>query len=809
MYISEHMPDRIAEHFPLVPPYLAAVSHQPALFERLWQQTLVAFVHNPLPVLLREKLFAVFSAHQRIPCCQHYHLYTLLSLGLQVEACMSLLTAVPGEEEIKASLDRLAVQPAPLPGWPAPGDVLEEAFFWAALSCLLSPGLAGRARRELRRLLAGEQYDALFELLSFVRTCHLWIETYPERAREADEVARHRLAVLLGERYSKEEQARIWELLARLEVWPEETAEVQELEIYRSRLSAVLDAIGDGVLLYDRRGRLVYLNGVAQRWLPIIQPGAAHLGLALDAGHGASFPDAPLYRPLRRTLEEGHTIVGEQAIDVRVALENGEELVLNLSGVPVRGVQGRVIGAVLIMREVTARHCLEQRAHEALDALLAMAEALVQEPVPESPATEVEGFQVDAVMQRMVELTWQVLACRRVVILGLERDTERIQRIALTGATPQQEQRWREIVLSADLGEFLMPALMERLRAGESVLVDLEEPEFEHLRQRVESYIVRTILVIPMRLRERLIGVLTVDYGAEEHSYSAEELALAAAVARLATLVLEREQLLEERAEARASVLALRQANRRMDEFISFASHELRAPLTVLKANAQLIKRHLQKASVLGRGLDNEAAGGALRERLAAIPELLDRSIRQVDLLDRLVGDLLDFSRIQSATLQLVLKPQDLGQIVCDVVQAQQQVYPARDIRLSMEVSGPVLVNVDAVRIGQVLTNYIQNAIRYAPPERPIEVRLRLEDGWVRVLVRDEGPGLAPEIQERVWERFYRAPGIPVQEGSPVGLGLGLHICQTIIQLHHGQVGVESVPGQGATFWFRLPLHEG
>jgi len=80
-------------------------------------------------------------------------------------------------------------------------------------------------------------------------------------------------------------------------------------------------------------------------------------------------------------------------------------------------------------------------------------------------------------------------------------------------------------------------------------------------------------------------------------------------------------------------------------------------------------------------------------------------------------------------------------------------------------------------------------------------------DGHIAlVLVRDEGPGLSEIEQQRIWERFYRAKGIEVQSGTGIGLGLGLHICKTIIEYHQGQVGVQSVPGQGSTFWFTLPL---
>jgi len=83
---------------------------------------------------------------------------------------------------------------------------------------------------------------------------------------------------------------------------------------------------------------------------------------------------------------------------------------------------------------------------------------------------------------------------------------------------------------------------------------------------------------------------------------------------------------------------------------------------------------------------------------------------------------------------------------------------------------------------------------------------VRVEENQARVSVRDEGPGLSLEEQERIWDQFHRVPGVEVQSGSSVGLGLGLHICRTIIERHHGRVGVQSAPGKGATFWFVLPL---
>ena len=114
----------------------------------------------------------------------------------------------------------------------------------------------------------------------------------------------------------------------------------------------------------------------------------------------------------------------------------------------------------------------------------------------------------------------------------------------------------------------------------------------------------------------------------------------------------------------------------------------------------------------------------------------------------------------------------------------------------------------DAGRIGQVLTNYLTNALKYAPVDRVTCVRLEVTGTDARVSVCDQGPGLTPEQQQRVWERFYQVAA-PGQQGPDRGLGLGLAIAMAIVEQHQGQVGVENAPGRGSTFWFTLPLAVG
>ena len=255
----------------------------------------------------------------------------------------------------------------------------------------------------------------------------------------------------------------------------------------------------------------------------------------------------------------------------------------------------------------------------------------------------------------------------------------------------------------------------------------------------------------------------------------------------------ELEQAVEERTRE------LREANHRMDEFLAMAGHELKTPLTSIKGYIQLAQ--LRLAGIVGQ--DAEAA------HIVRARTLLERAEGQTVRLNRLVNDLLDVSRIQAGKLEFRLGPTDLAAIVRAAVEEQREWAPDRAICLEMPAGLSVPIVADADRIGQVVTNYLTNALKYSPGDCPVTVGLEALPAQVRVWVRDEGPGLPAAEQERIWERFYRASGIERQHHSHSDLGLGLHISRIIVEQHHGQVGVESAPGTGSTFWFTLPVESG
>jgi signal transduction histidine kinase len=244
-------------------------------------------------------------------------------------------------------------------------------------------------------------------------------------------------------------------------------------------------------------------------------------------------------------------------------------------------------------------------------------------------------------------------------------------------------------------------------------------------------------------------------------------------------------------------------ATQRMEDLLSITGHELRTPLAGIKTSVQLAERRAR--TLHHRALSGDAPSldpHALEDVL--VP--LATADRQVERLNELITDLLDTSRIRTGTFRLEPRRCDLGEIVREVVEEQRAQHPDRTIALEVPQGEPVPVVADPLRIAQVLSNYLTNALKYSKADQPVVVGLARVGEQVRVWVRDHGPGLPEEEHGRVWEMFHRAPGVEVQNGPRVSLGLGLPISRAIVERHGGEVGLRSAPGRGSTFSFTLPL---
>ncbi len=267
------------------------------------------------------------------------------------------------------------------------------------------------------------------------------------------------------------------------------------------------------------------------------------------------------------------------------------------------------------------------------------------------------------------------------------------------------------------------------------------------------------------------------------------------------TLMIEQETAQRRQVEMRTQVLAHQEAQYRMNEFLNIAGHELKTPLTSIKGNVQLLVRRLRHGIYMDNGHRSET-----EQTLAEAQDLLERTDQQLTRLTRIVNTLLDSSRIQSNTLDLFLELCDMCTLIRDVTQDRRYVPSIRQLNVEMPTDRAIFVMADANRIRQVIIHYLTNAHKYSKLDGPIKIQLQEEEERIiRVLVRDDGPGIASEEQRHIWDCFYRVPDIPIENGTEVGLGLGLYVSKMIIEQHHGQVGVQSVPGRGSIFWFTLP----
>jgi len=226
-----------------------------------------------------------------------------------------------------------------------------------------------------------------------------------------------------------------------------------------------------------------------------------------------------------------------------------------------------------------------------------------------------------------------------------------------------------------------------------------------------------------------------------------------------------------------------KQAVKKKDEFLTIASHELKTPLTSIKAYVQLLDKIIPA--------ENHTKS------------YVDRTLRQVNKLDNLINDLLDISKIESGKLKFEMKELKFDALLNSTLDILRQIHPDYNIVKKGNVQAVILGN--EVRLEQVIINYITNAIKYSPDKKEIHVITEIRNDELYLGVKDFGIGISLADQESVFRKFFR-----VSDSVPhvQGLGIGLYICSEILKRHNASFGVVSNIGKGSTFYFQTPVLE-
>ena len=290
-------------------------------------------------------------------------------------------------------------------------------------------------------------------------------------------------------------------------------------------------------------------------------------------------------------------------------------------------------------------------------------------------------------------------------------------------------------------------------------------------------------MVVPMIARDRVLGAVTFAVTESERRYDRSHLRFAEAVVGQAAAAGDNARLYREAEAGRAAAEA---ANRAKDLFLSTLSHELRAPLNAIVGWATILER-------------GDVPAEQSRRALQVI-------LRNVNAQVRLIDELLDVSRIGTGQIRLDVKPVDLRTVIEESMDSIRPAADAKGIELHAVLASPGgPVSGDPDRLRQVVWNLLSNAVKFTPKAGRVQVQLQLADSHVEIVVSDTGIGIAPEFIPYVFDRFR--PGESSSTRPRGGLGLGLALVQSLVELHGGTVAVES-PGEarGTTFVVRLPL---
>jgi signal transduction histidine kinase len=345
-----------------------------------------------------------------------------------------------------------------------------------------------------------------------------------------------------------------------------------------------------------------------------------------------------------------------------------------------------------------------------------------------------------------------------------------LRRAAVAHRNPEDE-----TVLKSQIGSVRRDApdaLVRIMQSGDATIIGSASPLFEYVtgNAAVSS---RTLMLLPLVSRGQTIGVVSA-VAAESKPFTRDDLAVFTEVARGASLAIDNARL----------YLESQQAVRAREEVLAIVSHDLRNPLNAVTLGSSLLKM-------------SDSIAAEDREQIEAIESAAKR-------MSRLIADLLDVTRLEGGKrLPIELEIVEVASLLGEAEELFRVQSAAASVTMQYRAGELPPVQADRHRIMQVLSNLIGNSLKFTPPGGRIDVEASGEDGQVRFMVRDTGPGIPREHLHDIFSPYWQA-----KRTERLGAGLGLPIAKGIVESHGGRIWVESEPGQGTAFYFTLPAAE-
>lgn len=908
MQTSEQIISDISARFGYLPSLFVPAQPEPQLLENLWEQTLAAYVNNPLPDLFKEKLFAYLSRYCCVPYCIICHSCTLGQLGMSAKQILQLLsspTPTTAESDIKA-----IAASSPLTAFPEPDSPLEKAIFSCCVYIFLNP--QDTICRERLQQLGSSTYDRLMAILDYIKTCHLWVEAHPALAYQIDPPALATLESLFTAEQKLVEFFRNYNALLKQELAVNVKDRVAASE--KLKQDQLFEQLTDNIrqvfwIASHEKNELYYVSPAYEEiWQRKRQQLYENPDSFLDFIHPEDRD-----RVIAARQKQFQT---EVEIEYRIIRLDGQERWIRDRAFPIINEQGQIERLVGIADDITQSKQLQQELWESEQRLKFALEVarmgrwewnILTDKITWSENLESlfnqEKGTFDGTHKALIQSIhpqdreFVSHSLKQAVWEGKEYDIEfRVIGVDGTiGFCASKGYVFRDPagnplrMVGVDMDITKSKLIEQQLRLSESVVVNAKDAILITEAEPIDQPGPRILYVNPAFSRmtgyscDQILGrsprflqgaksdratldkiraaiqnwesicVEIINYRkdgsefwaeislvpvADETGWYTHWIAIQRDISDRKQQQAEYQMLLAAEQAARKAAEA---ANRTKDEFLAIVSHELRSPLNAMLGWARLLRT---------RKFDSDKTAHGL--------EIIERNAR---LQAQLIEDLLDLSRMIRGKLQLNTSQVNLISAIEAAIDVVYSTAQSKNIQLNFTIEQETSQNSkvinhhsppdptdastfqvfgDSVRLQQIIWNLLSNAVKFTPEGGQVEIKLSVEDqrqakGDVLdftsvsesllladnsdscllpracplplacIQVIDTGIGISPDFLPYVFERFRQADSSITRSRS--GLGLGLTIVRSLVELHHGSVSVESPGvGLGSTFTVKIPL---